>query len=91
MGRPPPEQSLPIDHTSVMGRSIVDRKLVHIADLQNAGDAFPLGQQLARTYGHRTTLAVPLLREGRALGTITVRRYEVRPFDDKEIARRCQT
>src|SRR6185436_4729608 len=37
-------------------------------------------------YGHRTILGVPLLREGRALGAILVRRSEVRPFDDKDIA-----
>ena len=61
-------------------------KPVQVADLLNAGDEFPLGQQLAVKYGHRTILGVPLLREGRALGTILVRRSEVRPFEDKDIA-----
>ena len=51
-----------------------------------AGDEFPDGRQLALRFGHRTTLAVPLLREGRSLGTILVRRTEVRPFEDKHIA-----
>ncbi|HUG76054.1 MAG TPA: ATP-binding protein, partial [Burkholderiales bacterium] len=41
---------------------------------------------LARKHGHRTILAVPLLRERRALGTILLRRPDVRPFDDKHIA-----
>src|SRR5205823_14929395 len=63
-----------------------DMKPVQVADLMNAGDEFPLGSQLAARYGHRTTLAIPLLREGRALGAILVRRTEVRPFDDKDIA-----
>ena len=36
--------------------------------------------------GHRTIMCVPLLHEGRALGTIVVRRAEVRPFEDKHIA-----
>ena len=36
--------------------------------------------------GTRTALGVPLLREGNALGTILVRRTEVRPFEDKHIA-----
>src|SRR5262249_49393182 len=35
--------------------------------------------------GHRTTLGVPLIREGRALGTIIVRRTEVRPFEQNHI------
>ena len=71
-----------------MGRSIVDKQAVAVADLSKAGDEFPLGQQLALKYGHRSILAVPLLREGRALGTILVRRTEVRPFDG-QADRRC--
>ena len=63
-----------------------DRQLVHIADLQNASDEFALGRELAIKHGHRSTLAVPLIREGRALGTILVLRTEVRPFEQKHIA-----
>src|SRR5262249_16584156 len=37
-------------------------------------------------HGHRTILSVPLIREGRALGAIVVRRPEVRPFEEKHIA-----
>jgi GAF domain-containing protein len=85
MGRPTGED-MPLDRTTVMGRSICDMKPVQVDDLMNAGDEFPRGQQLAVQFGHRTILAVPLLREGRALGTILVRRSEVRPFDDKDIA-----
>jgi GAF domain-containing protein len=85
MGRPIGEIA-PLNRDTVMGRSISDMKPVQVADLMKAGDEFPLGQQLAVKYGHRTILAVPLIREGRALGTILVRRSEVRPFDDKDIA-----
>jgi signal transduction histidine kinase len=35
--------------------------------------------------GHRTILSVPLLREDEAIGSLTVRRSEVRPFSDKQI------
>lgn len=81
-----PREAVPQDRTTVMGRSICDRTIVHVTDLQDAGDEYPLGQQLALRYGHRTILGVPLLRDGRALGTILVRRTEVRPFADKHIA-----
>ena len=40
---------------------------------------------MAQRMGHRTTLSVPLLRENEAIGCITVRRLEVRPFTDKQI------
>jgi len=36
-------------------------------------------------WGHRTTLATPLLREGVPIGAIFIRRTEVRPFSDKQI------
>ena len=85
LGRPTGE-AVPLDRSTVMGRSICDQEPVHIADLQTAGDEFALGRELAKKYGHHTILAVPLLREGKALGTILVRRAEVRPFEEKHIA-----
>ena len=83
LGRPP---GVPLDRSSVSGRSICDRQSIHVADLQNAGDEFALARELAIKFGHRSALAVPLIREGRALGTILVRRTEVRPFEEKHIA-----
>jgi two-component system NtrC family sensor kinase len=76
----------PLNRDSVMGRSICDKQSVHVVDLQSADHDFPLGREYALALGHRTTLAVPLIREDRALGTILVRRAEIRPFDDKHIA-----
>jgi signal transduction histidine kinase len=87
LGRISPDQTLRLDRTTVMGRAIVDREPVHIADLSNVDKKeFPLGRQLAEKWGHRTTLAVPLLREDRALGSILLRRTEVRPFEDNQIS-----
>jgi two-component system NtrC family sensor kinase len=80
------DETVPLDRTTIMGRSICDKKPVHIADALEAGDDFPNGRQLAIRFGHRTVLSIPLIREGQALGTILVRRTEVRPFEDKHIA-----
>src|SRR5262249_13742029 len=79
-------EAVTLDRTTVMGRSVCDKEPVHVTDLQNAGAEFPLGRELALKWGHRTILGVPLIREGHALGTILVRRTEVRPFEDKHIA-----
>ena len=40
---------------------------------------------MALRMGHRTILSVPLLRGDEAIGCLTVRRTEVRPFTDKQI------
>jgi signal transduction histidine kinase len=77
---------MPLDRSTVSGRSICDLQPVHVADLQNPGDEFARGREYALKFGHRSSLAVPLIREGRALGTILVRRSEVRPFEQKHIA-----
>jgi GAF domain-containing protein len=80
------DETVPLDRTTIMGRSICDRRSLHIADALAVGDDFPNGRQLAIKFGHRTVLAVPLLRENLAFGTILVRRTEVRPFEDKHVA-----
>ena len=84
--RPSGGELVALNRETVMGRSICDMQPVHVADLQNARDDFQLGRDMAIKYGHRSILAVPLIREGQALGTILVRRTEVRPFADKHIA-----
>jgi two-component system, NtrC family, sensor kinase len=70
----------------VGGRAVLDRQPVHVHDLATAGAEFPVGQADAVRAGYRTTLSVPLLREGEAIGVIHLRRREVRPFTDNQIA-----
>ena len=63
-----------------------ERRTIHVADMQGAeGDPFRVTQQRARDNGGHTYLAVPLLREGEAIGAITVSRGEVRPFSDDQV------
>ena len=73
----------PITRGWTAGRAAVDRKAVHVHDLTTARDEFP--ESTARSVGHRTILSVPLFREEQAIGVLTVRRTEVRPFTDKQI------
>src|SRR5262249_45601852 len=75
----------PCTRGSVAGRTILERKPVHVIDLQVEAEDFPEGSALARRLGHRTIAGVPLLREGVAVGTLQLRRTEVNPFTDKPI------
>ena len=73
----------PITRGWTAGRAAVDRKAVHVHDLTTARDEFP--ESTARSVGHRTILSVPLFRDEQAIGVLTVRRTEVRPFTDKQV------
>src|SRR5215831_3773944 len=76
-----------INRQWVTGRSVVDRQTIHVHDLASEPDSeYPAGKALQRQFAHRTTLATPLLREGVALGAVLIRRMEVRPFSDAQIA-----
>jgi serine phosphatase RsbU (regulator of sigma subunit) len=81
----PVGSKMPLNRGLVTGRSIVDRTPVHVRDLQAAEAEFPEGWAAAKEYGHRTAFAAPLMREGSAIGSIFVRRFEVRPLTAKQI------
>jgi two-component system NtrC family sensor kinase len=76
----------PINRRWITGRALVDKAPQHIDDVYGPeGDDFPEARELARQQGQRTVLSVPLLREGEAIGVISIRRVEVQPFNDKQI------
>ncbi|MBV6450101.1 MAG: Sensor histidine kinase RcsC [Anaerolineales bacterium] len=83
----PNEIDIPLDYGSVGARSILLRKAIHIHDIQAESDAeFPLSKKIHSQGNRRTILSAPLLREGNAVGTIVIRRSEVKPFTEKQIA-----
>jgi GAF domain-containing protein len=67
----------------------VDRQTIHVHDLEREPEAeFPITQAAQKRLGvrTRTVLGMPLLREGLPIGAIAIRRMEVRPFSEKQIA-----
>jgi len=79
--------SLPIDRNSTTGVAVIERRPVHVHDLLTPeGDGFPEAQDRARRFGHRTILSIPLVREGESIGAIILRRTEVHPFSENQIA-----
>jgi len=74
------------DRTSLSGRAMADRRPVHVKDVlsDESGD-FAIARDMSAVDGVRTLLSAPLLREGEAIGAITLRRTEVHPFSEKQI------
>ena len=79
-------EGLPVDRDTVTGRAACDRRTIHVHDIAAEDSEYPLGSRIVKGQGWHTTLATPLLREGIPIGTILVRRMEVRPFHDQQIA-----
>jgi signal transduction histidine kinase len=77
---------IPLSTGSVSGRAAVERRTVHVHDLAaESEDAYPVGRELQRRFGHHTCAATPLLRQGEPIGVIAMFRTETRPFSDKQL------
>jgi len=68
---------------SVVGRAMGDGKIVHVADVLSDPDHAMVEQR--KVGGYRTVLAVPLMRQGAAIGIIRLTRNKVQPFTEKQI------
>src|SRR5262245_59463513 len=78
---------IPLTRGSAATRAVLDRAIIHIHDFAaESEEEYPVGRELARRFGHRSMLAVPLLREGVPIGVICAFRLEVRPFPSQQIA-----
>jgi len=73
-----------VDCGNVPGRAVIERRTIHVHDLRAVADEYPGARGLAQ--GVRTELSTPLLREGEPIGVILIRRTEVCPFTEKQIA-----
>jgi signal transduction histidine kinase len=80
-------ETLPYSPETVTGRAIAEGKPLHVENVEQARDVYPVSWERAQKFGHdQSMLAVPLMREGRPFGTMFLRRTEVRPFTDKQIS-----
>ena len=77
-------ETRPISRTTVSGRAILDGTTIHLPDHQSA-DAAQEYPDSRRDTGIRTTIGVPLLREGVAIGVFTAYRTESQSFAEREI------
>jgi adenylate cyclase len=68
---------------SVIGRSLLERQVVQIADVLTDPE-YEL-TDIQRAGGYRTILSAPMLRDDEPIGAIALGRTEIRPFNEAEI------
>ena len=69
------------DRGSLTCRAILDGRIVHVRDL--ATD--PSISRMVRDLGHRSQISVPLMRDGRAIGAISMASLRVDGFSDTQM------
>jgi two-component system, NtrC family, sensor kinase len=75
--------ALKVGKGSLIGRTALNRAIVHILDAQKDPD-YELHTAL-KIGDYHTLLGVPLLREGNLVGVLGLARQTVRPFTEKQI------
>jgi GAF domain-containing protein len=77
---------LAADRDTINGLAIIERRVVHVSDVEHDRDVPPRGRELARIFGFRSVVAVPILRDGESIGSVSVARDEAKPFTDAQVA-----
>jgi GAF domain-containing protein len=72
------------DPGNVHGRLVLEGAVIHIRNLAAEPDGYY--RDIAQRLGTKSLLGVPLLREGRVIGGIVLRRTETGGFDDAQVA-----
>jgi two-component system, NtrC family, sensor kinase len=75
-----------LDSPLTAARAILTRAVVQFEDVEDADTAREYAPHVARAAGFRSGLAVPMLREGNAVGAIFVAREQPGPFSAARIA-----
>src|SRR5215471_3525523 len=72
-----------LDRGSLAGRTIAQAQAVHIPDVE--ADAEYTFREFTRITGARSMLGVPILRDGRPVGLLSLYRTRVAPFTARQI------
>jgi signal transduction histidine kinase len=78
---------IPLGAKAATARAVRERRVIHVPDIEHASEEeFGDTKARAAAQGFRALLAVPLMREGAAVGVIFIRRTQAVPFSDEHIA-----
>ena len=81
-------EALPLVPGLISARAVIERRTIHIHDLAEISESeYPVSVKYKERFQPtRSFIATPLMRKGEAIGAIVVRRNEVKPFSEKQIA-----
>jgi signal transduction histidine kinase len=74
----------PVDASSLTGRAVVEGRVVHVPDTEDATAPAHL-TRVTRGLGFRSQLSVPMLREGRPIGVLSLTRRAAGLFSEPQI------
>jgi GAF domain-containing protein len=77
---------LRLERDSIAGSAVLDRRTVYVADVTGPeGDRYPQARARVARTGQRGLLGTPLIREGKAIGAILLRKLDPSGFDERQI------
>src|SRR5262249_48667334 len=75
-----------LDRSTTQGRTIIDGCTIHNADFATLDPTeWGTALELSREFGFQSALGAPMLRDGVAIGAITLRKVEAGPFTPRQI------
>ena len=73
---PADENRWPLDRGTAMGRAMLERQTVHLADIEMLDPAdFPAARELSRREGFKASVAAPMMREDQPIGAVLLPLY----------------
>jgi two-component system, NtrC family, sensor kinase len=84
-GAIPSDTALPLSRDNGVGAAVLAGETIHVRDMQTEATRFPVSVENAKRLGFRTVLNVPLMREGIAIGAISLRRTDAELFTERQV------
>ena len=78
-------QTRPMVRETPTGRAVLDRRTIHVADVQAEIDEYPEGSVRARRLGYRTILAALCSMWAKRSGRLLLKRTDVSPFTERQV------
>jgi signal transduction histidine kinase len=74
---------LPLDPDTPVGRAILERRMIQLPDTEES--ASQITREVGRGFQFRAVVTVPMLREGSAIGTISITRATPGEFYERQV------